>query len=126
MKTIAEFVNGVKDGVFAIPDIQDDIEPQEEEDLSGSGILQQEYCNGFWLLRCKVGPLFDDKISKHLLSVSTVFTADYVGLAASSTMPKVLHTQVLLVYPQENKQGARCILDFLCFLERPATRRLRK
>jgi hypothetical protein len=61
------------------------------------------------------GPLFDDKISKHLLPVSIVFTAEYVGLAASSTMPKFLQTQALLVDLQENKECARCIMEEILF-----------
>jgi hypothetical protein len=74
----------------------------------------------------KGGPLSDDKISKHLLPVSTVFTADYVGLAASSTMPKFLHTKSLLVDIQENNEGARCIMDAMLFSAKASDKNITK
>jgi hypothetical protein len=70
--------------------------------------------------------MFDDKISKHLLPVSTVFTAENVGLAASSTMPKFLHTQALLVDLQENKEGARCIMEAVLFYSKASDKKIAK
>jgi hypothetical protein len=74
----------------------------------------------------KEGSLFDEKISKHLLPVSTVFTAEYVGLAASSTVPKVLHTQALLVDIQDNKEGARCIMESILFSSKASDNKITK
>jgi hypothetical protein len=88
VKTIAEVVDGMKAAVSAIPDIQDDME-QIKKTLEELVSYSKSIVMDLGSYAAKGGPLFDENISKHLLPVSTVFTAEYVGLAASSTMPKV-------------------------------------
>jgi hypothetical protein len=87
VKTIAEVVDGVKDGVSAIPEIQDDTE-QIKKNLAELVSYSKSIVMALGSSAAKGGPLFDDKISKNLLPVSTMFTAESVGLAGSSTMPK--------------------------------------
>jgi hypothetical protein len=74
----------------------------------------------------KRGPLSDDKISKHLLPVTSVFTAEDVDLVASSTLPKFLHTQALLVDLQEKKEGARCIMEAVLFSSKASDKKITK
>ena len=125
MKNIAEVVNGVKAAVSAIPAIQDDIQ-QIKKTLAELVSYSKSIVMALGSSAAKVGPLFDEKISKHLLPVSTVFTAEYVGLAASSTMPKFLHTQALLVDLQENKEGARCIMEAILFSSKASDKKITK
>jgi hypothetical protein len=124
MKNISEVVDGVKAAVSAIPDIQDDMEQIKRtlaELVSYSKSIVMALGSS-----AKGGPLSDDKISKHLLPVSTVFTAEYVGLAASSTMPKFLHTQSLLVDLQEDREGARCIMEAILFSSKASDKKITK
>jgi hypothetical protein len=72
------------------------------------------------------GSMFDDKSSKHLLPASTVFTAEYVVLAASSTRLKFFHTQALLVDLQEIKEGARCIMEAVLFSSKTSDKKITK
>ena len=125
MKNIAEVVNGVKAAVSAIPAIQDDIQ-QIKKTLAELLSYSKSILMALGSSAAKVGPLFDEKISKHLLPVSTVFTAEYVGLAASSTMPKFLHTQALLVDLQENKEDARCIMEAILFSSKASDKKITK
>ena len=125
MKNIAEVVNGVKAAVSAIPAIQDDIQ-QIKKTLAELVSYSKSIVMALGSSATKVGPLFDEKISKHLLPVSTVFTAEYVGLAASSTMPKFFHTQALLVDIQENKEGARCIMEAILFSSKASDKKITK
>jgi predicted ATP-dependent serine protease len=74
MKNISEVVDGVKAAVSAIPDIQDDMEQIKRtlaELVSYSKSIVMALGSS-----AKGGPLSGDKISKHLLPVSTVFTAE--------------------------------------------------
>jgi hypothetical protein len=77
VKNISEVVDGVKAAVSAIPDIQDDIE-QIKRTLTELVSYRKCIVMDFGYSSAKGGPLSDDKISKYLLPVSTVFTADYV------------------------------------------------
>jgi hypothetical protein len=114
MKIIAEVVDCVKAAVSSIPDIQDDIE-QIKKTIAELVSYRNSIVMALGSSAAKGGPLFDDKISKYLVPVSTVFTAEYVGLASSSTMPRFLHTQALIVDLQEKKEGARCIMEAILF-----------
>jgi hypothetical protein len=125
MKHIAEVVNVVKAAVSAIPDIQDDIE-RVKKTLAELVSYSKSIVMASGSSAAKGGPLSDEKISKHLLPVSTVFTAEYVGLAASSTMPKFLHTKALLVDIQENKEGARCIMESILFSSKASDKKITK
>jgi hypothetical protein len=114
VKNISQVVDGVKAAVSAIPDIQEDME-QIKRTLAELVSYSKSILMALGSSAAKGGPLSDDKISKHLLPVSTVFTADYVGLAASSTMPKFLRSQALLVDLQVYREGARCIMEAILF-----------
>ena len=96
MKNIAKVVNGEKEAVSFIPAIHDDIQ-QIKKTLAELVSYTKSIVMALGSSATKVGPLFDEKHSKHLLPVSTVFKAEFVGLAASSTLPKFLHTQALLL-----------------------------
>jgi hypothetical protein len=123
VKTISEVVDGVKAAVSAIPDIQDDMEHIKRtlaELVSYSKSIVMDFLGSS---AAKGGPLSDDKISKHLLPVSTVFTADHVGLDASSNMPKFPHTQALLVDLQEDREGARCIMEAILFSSKASNKK---
>jgi hypothetical protein len=73
-KTVAEAVDGVKATVSAIPNIQDYME-QIKRTLAESISCSKRTVLNFCSSAAKGGPLFDNKISKYLLPVSTVFTA---------------------------------------------------
>jgi hypothetical protein len=88
MKTVAEFIDGVKAAVSAVPGIQDDIE-HIKNTLAELVSYSKSIVLALGSSAEKRGPMFDDEILKHLLPVSTVFTAEYVGMAASSPMPNV-------------------------------------
>jgi hypothetical protein len=125
VKTIAKVVDGVKAAVSAIPDIQDDME-QIKRTLAELISYSKSIVMSLGSSAAKGGPLSDDKISKHFLPVSIVFTAEYVGLAASSTMPKIFHTQALLVGIQENKEGARCIMEAVVLSSKASDKKITK
>jgi hypothetical protein len=122
MKTISEIVDGVKTAVSAIPDIQDDME-QIKKTLAELLSYSKSIVLALGSSAAMKGPIVDDKISKHLLPVSTVFTAEYVGLAASSTMPKYfILKRCSLTFKRTRKVRAALWKQFY-FLQRPATRR---
>jgi hypothetical protein len=125
MKNIVEVVNGVKAAVSAIPDIQNDIE-HIKKTLAELLSYSKSIAMALGSSAAKGLPLFDEKISKQLLPVSKVFTAEYVGLAASSTMPKFLHTQALLVDLQEDREGARCIMAAILFSAKASDKKITK
>jgi hypothetical protein len=125
VKNVSEVVDSVKAAVCAIPDIQDDMK-QIKRTLAELVSYSKSIVMAFGSSSAKGGPLSDDKISKHLLPVSTVFTADNEGLAASSTIPKFLHTQALLVDLQENKEGARCIMEAILFSSKTSDKKIAK
>lgn len=125
MENIVEVVNDVKAAVSAIPDIQDDIE-RIKKTLAELVSYSKSIVMALGSSAAKEGPLFDEKISKQLLPVSKVFTAEYVGLAASSTMPKFLHTQALLVDLQEDREGARCIMAAILFSAKASDKKITK
>jgi hypothetical protein len=75
MKTIAEVVDGVKAAVSAIPDILDDIE-QIKNTLAELIYYRMSILMPLGSFAAKRGPLFDDKISKYLLTVSNMFTIE--------------------------------------------------
>jgi hypothetical protein len=96
VKNITKVVNGVKAVVSAIPYIQDDIQ-QIKKTLAELVSYIKSIIMASGSSAAKGGQLLDEKVSKHVPPVSTVVTAEYVGLAASSTIHKFLHTQALLV-----------------------------
>jgi hypothetical protein len=49
-----------------------------------------------------------------------------MGLAASSTIHKFLHTQALLVDLRENKEGARCIMEAILFSSKAIDKKITK
>jgi hypothetical protein len=125
MKNISEVVDGVKAAASVIPNIQDDME-QIKRTLAELVSYSKSIVLSLGSSAAKICPMFDENISKHLLPVSTVFTAEYVGLAASSTMPKFLHTQALLVDLQENNEGARCIMEEVLFSSKANDKKITK
>jgi hypothetical protein len=125
MKSIVEVANDVKAAVSTIPDIQDDIE-HIKKTLAELVSYRKSIVMALGSSATKGGPLLDEKISKQLLPVSKVFTAEYVGLAASSTMPNFLHTQALLVDLQEDREGARCIMEALMFSAKASAKKITK
>jgi hypothetical protein len=125
MKNISEVLDGVKAAVSAIPDIQDNME-QIKWTLAELVSYSRSTVMSLSSSPAKGGPLSDDKISKYLLPVSTVFTADYVGLAASSTMPKFSHTHALLVDLQEDREGSRCNMEAFLFSSKASDKKIAK
>jgi hypothetical protein len=75
MKAIAEVVDGVNAAVSAIPDIQDNME-QIKKTLAELVFYSKSIVMALGSSNAKGVPLSDDKISKHLLPVSTAFTAE--------------------------------------------------
>jgi hypothetical protein len=125
MENIVEVLNDVKAAVSAIPDIQDDIE-RIKKTLAKLVLYRDSIVMALGSFAAKEGPLFDEKIPKQLLPVNKVFTAEYVGLAASSIMPKFLHTKALLVDLQEDREGAHCIIAEILFSARASDKKITK
>jgi hypothetical protein len=89
--------------------------------------IQQVYCNGFGVPPMHREAHCSMKISRNIFFRSALcVTADNVGLAASSTMPKFLHTQALLVDLQESKEGARCIMEEILFSSKASDKNITK
>jgi hypothetical protein len=125
MENIVEVVNDVKAAVSAVPDIQDDKE-RIKKTLADMVSYSKSIVIVLGSSAAKEGPLFDEKISKHLLPVSKVFTAGYMGLAASSTMPKLLHTKALLVDLEKDREAARCIKAAVLFSAKASDKKITK
>jgi hypothetical protein len=125
VKNISEVVDGVKAAVSAIPEIQDNMK-QIKRPLAELVYYSKSIVMALGSSTAKRGPLFDEKISKQLLSVSTGFTAENVDLAAASTMPKFLHTQALLLCLQEEKEVSRYIMEAILFSSKASDKKITK
>jgi ABC-type transporter Mla subunit MlaD len=112
MKTVADVEDGLKAVVSAIPDIQDDIE-HIEKTLAELVSHSKSIVMALGSSAARGGPLSDEKISKHLLPVSTVVHSRLRGSSCLINYAQVFAYSIAACRPSRG-QG------------RPATRRLQK
>jgi hypothetical protein len=124
LQEILRVVNEVKGALSAIPDMQKSISHIEKtvaEVLSYSKSLVLASGSS----PAKEGALLDE-IAQQLLPVNSVFTQEYLIVAASTTMPKFILDQTEGIHLQEDFERPQRTLSALLFSAMPSEKRKTK
>jgi hypothetical protein len=122
---ILQVVNEVKGALSAIPDMQKSITHIEQtiaQVLSYSKSLVLASGSS----PAKEGALLDEKIAQQLFPANSVFTQEYVIVAASTTMPKFILDHTEGIHLREDSERPQRTLSALLFSAMPSEKKKTK